>query len=77
MCRISYIMSYFPVLKGFYKKMEISLISVVVFIGLGIVDLEDISVRHTKVEDLPGCRIKFYVYLELEVVTQEGSSSLR
>jgi hypothetical protein len=35
--------------------------------------LEDISVRHTKVEDLPGCRIKFDVYLELEVVTQEGN----
>ncbi len=40
----------------------------------GYSHLEDISVRHTKVEDLPGCRIKFYVYLELEVVTQEGSS---
>jgi hypothetical protein len=70
-------MSYFPVQKGFYRKMEVSLILVAVFIGQGIVDLEDISVRHTKVEDLPGCRIKFDVYLELEVVTQEGSSSLR
>lgn len=40
----------------------------------GFIRLEDIYVRHTKVEDMPGQRIKFYVFLELDVETREASS---
>ncbi len=39
----------------------------------GRVQLEEIRVQHTKVEDLPGNRIKFYVFLELDVETREAS----
>lgn len=40
----------------------------------GFIHLEDIYVRHTKVEDMPGQGIKFYVFLELDVETREASS---
>lgn len=39
---------------------------------VGNIRLEEIRVKHVKVEDMPGCRIKFYVFLELEVYTYEG-----
>jgi hypothetical protein len=39
---------------------------------VGNIKLEEIRVKHVKVEDMPGCRIKFYVFLELEVYTFEG-----
>ena len=38
----------------------------------GDIKLEDIRVKHIKVEDMPGDRIRFYVLLELEVYVFEG-----
>ena len=41
---------------------------------VGFVHLEDVYVRHIKVEDMQGQKIKFYVFLELDVDTYEASS---
>ena len=38
----------------------------------GDIKLEDIRVKHIKVEDMPVDRIRFYVLLELEVYVFEG-----